>query len=105
MPTKVEENSISVNVKQFPIRYSLADYTFPSDARIHAVRFDERYIHIELLDGRVLSIPLWWIPTVYNAEPEEREKYEISRDRRMIIWDPQKSGINDEIRVEDYLGA
>ena len=104
MSTKVEENSVSVTTRRFPIQYSLEDYTFPSDARIHDVRFDETYIHVELLDGRVLSIPLWWIPTLYNAEPEEREKYEISRDRRLIIWDPDKCAINDEIRIEDYLG-
>jgi hypothetical protein len=44
-----------------------------------------------------------WIPTLHNASPEEREKYEISEDRKMIIWDPEKSSINDEVRVDDYL--
>jgi hypothetical protein len=38
-----------------------------------------------------------------NASPQEREKYEISEDRKMIIWDPEKSSINDEVRVDDYL--
>ena len=35
-----------------------------------------------------------------NAPPEEREKYEISQDRRMIIWDPDKCSINDEVRTK-----
>ena len=100
MPTKVEENNVPGTVQRFPIQCALEDYTYPSDARIHNVRFDEKYMHVELLDGRVLSIPLWWIPTLYNADLEEREKYEISRDRRLIIWDPKKCAINEEVRIE-----
>jgi hypothetical protein len=57
----------------------------------------------ELTDGRVLSVPLWWIPTLHNATPEEREKYEINRSRTMIIWDPDKCSINDEVCIADYL--
>jgi hypothetical protein len=71
---------------------------------IRTARFDSHYLHIELTDGRILSIPLRWIPTACNAAPAEREKYEISRDRRMIIWDPDKCAINDEVRLSDYLG-
>lgn len=103
MSTKVKETKDQVEAKLYSIQYPLTAYTFPSDARIHTVRWDDVYIHIELLDGRIISIPLWWIPTVHNAEPEEREKYEISRDRTMIIWDPEKCAINDELRVIDYL--
>jgi hypothetical protein len=35
----------------------------------------------------------------------EREKFEISRDRRMVIWDPDHCAINDEMRIDDYLAA
>jgi hypothetical protein len=52
----------------------------------------------------VISIPLMWIPTLYNASNEARKKFEISQNRTMIIWDPDKSGINDEINIVDYLG-
>lgn len=93
----------AVEVKQYAIQYPVSAYTFPTDARIHAVRLDDEYIHIELMDGRILSIPLWWIPTLYNAAPEEREKYIVSRDRAMLIWDPERCEINDELRVADYL--
>ncbi|MFQ5859447.1 MAG: DUF2442 domain-containing protein [Anaerolineae bacterium] len=82
----------------------ISAYTFPRETRIHQVRFDDKYLHVELTDGRVLSVPLWWIPTLHNALPEEREKYEISRDRTMIIWDPDKCAINDEVRIADYMG-
>ncbi len=90
-------------MKQYKIQYPISAYTVPHDTRIHDVRIDDKYLHIELTDGRLLSVPLWWIPTVYNATPEERAKYELSRDRTMIIWDPDKCTINDEVRIADYL--
>ena len=49
-------------------------------------------------------MPLRWIPTLYNVEVGEREKYEISRDRTMLIWNPDKCALNDELRIGDYLG-
>jgi len=87
----------------YKIPYPASAYTFPRDALIHRVRFDERYIHLELTDERILSIPLTWIPSLHNATPAEREKYEISQDRKMVVWDPDKCAINDEIRIDDYL--
>src|SRR5687767_12269504 len=92
------------NIKRYKIQHSIDEYTFPKEAYIHAVRFDDKYMHVELTDGRILSIPLWWIPTVYNASDEDRNKFEINQSRTMIIWDPEKSGINDEINIVDYLG-
>ena len=98
---KVEEQ---LRVKQYQVQYPISAYVFPNEARIHEVQFDGEYMHVELMDGRVLSLPLWWIPTLYHAAPEEREKYEVSRNRTMIIWDPEKCAINDEVCIADYLG-
>ncbi len=97
---QVEEQ---MQVKRYKIQYPISAYTFPTETYIDQVRFDNEYIHIELTDRRVISIPMSWVPTVYNASPEERAKYELSRDRTMIIWDPDKCAINDELRVSDYL--
>ena len=91
-------------VEQYEIRYPASAYTFPQEARIHHVWFDENYIHVELTDERRLSIPLWWIPTLYKAPREELERYEINRSRTMVVWDPGKCSINDELRIADYLG-
>ena len=92
------------NVKRYKIQHSIHEYTFPKEVYIHTVTFDEKYMHVELRDERVISIPLMWIPTLYNASDEDRLKYEISQNRSMIIWEPEKSGINDEINIVDYLG-
>lgn len=104
MATQVERVEEQFEVKRYNVQYPISAYTFPTEARIHQVHFDDEYIHIELTDGRLVSVPLWWIPTLYNAPPEEREKYEISRSRTMIIWDAAKCAINDELRIADYLG-
>jgi hypothetical protein len=107
MPTNVkqsEETEQSASTaKWYDIPYPASAYTFPQEALLHQVRFDDDYMHLELTDGRILSVPLWWIPTLQNAEAEKREKYEISRDRKMIVWDPDKCAINDEVRIDDYL--
>jgi hypothetical protein len=105
MTSNTEGTDEETPVKWYKIAYPTSAYTFPREALIHDVRFDDEYIHVDLTDGRILSIPMWWIPTVHNATPEERAKYEINRSRTMIIWDPDKGSINDELRIEDYLTA
>ena len=103
MDTATKKTDEKYKVKRYKIQYPVSAYTFPKETNIHAVRFDDNYIHIELTDERILSIPLWWIPTLYNAIPAEREKYEINQARNMIIWDPEKCSINEELRITDFL--
>ena len=103
MVTSVKQMDEKVKVKRYKVQHSIDEYTFPKEAYIHGVKFDEKFIHVELTDQRVLSIPLWWIPTVYNASMEDRRKFEINQRRTMIIWDPDKCSINDEIDIADYL--
>ena len=102
MTTNEKQNEQTATWYEIP--YPAAAYTFPREALLRRVRFDDTTMRLELTDGRVLSVPLSWIPSLYNASPEEREKYEISQDQKMAIWDPDKSAINDEVRVDDYLG-
>ena len=95
---------MTTNIKRYKVQHSIDEYTFPTEVHIHAVRFDDKHIHVELTDQRIISIPLWWIPTVHNASDEDRKKFEINQSRTMIVWDPDKCGINDEINIVDYLG-
>ncbi len=104
MITDIKPRDEKILVKRYKIQHSIDEYTFPKEATIHDVRFDEKFIHVELTDQRVISIPLWWIPTVYNASMDDRKKFEINQSRTMIVWDPDKCGINDEISIADYLG-
>ncbi len=104
MGTKTGQSGQKADVRQHRVQYPISAYTFPHEACIHGVRFDDEFIHVELTDGRVLSIPLWWIPTLYNASAEDRTKYELNRTRTAVIWNPDHCAINDELRVADYLG-
>ncbi|HQY94783.1 MAG: DUF2442 domain-containing protein [Caldilinea sp.] len=72
---------------------------------IHTARLDDQYIHLDLTDGRILSIPLAWIPTLHNAAPSERNQFTISRDRKALLWDPDVCAINEEIFLDDYLSG
>jgi hypothetical protein len=94
-----------IQVKRYKLQQPLSAYTFPTETpRIHQVRFDDTHLHVDLVDGRSLSIPLLWIPTLHHAEPAEREKYEINRSRTGLIWDPDQCAINEELFIQDYLG-
>lgn len=104
MVTGTKQSNNKMKVKRYKIQYSVDKYTFPKEAYIHAVRFDKKYMHVELADERILSIPLIWIPTLHNVAEEDRRKFKISESRKMIIWDPDESGINDEVNILDYLG-
>jgi hypothetical protein len=62
----------------YEVPYPASAYTFPRESLIHDVRFDDAYIHIDLIDGHVLSVPLWWVPSVHNARMEERDQPAIA---------------------------
>ena len=105
MGTSAELAEAPAQVRRYKVQYPVSAYTFPQEARIHRVWFDVERLHVELTDGREIAIPLWWIPTLHNASPEDREKYEINQSRTMLIWDPDQCGINDEVRIADYLAV
>lgn len=103
MATQATASGKRSMVRRFEVQHPISSYTFPRDARIEEVRFDDQFLHVGLKDGRRLSIPLRWIPTLAGAAPEEREKYEINPSRTMLAWDPAKCAINDEVVIADYL--
>jgi len=104
MATKAEKTDKRSSAKRYKVQYPISAYTFLHEARIPKVHFDSKYMHVELTNRRMLAIPLRWIPTLHSARPEGREKYEINPSRTMIVWDPAKCAINDEVRIADYLG-
>lgn len=101
MLTEVKASEQEVTWYEIP--FPATAYTFPSEALIHQVQFDEKYVHLRLTDGRILSIPLWWVPTLYHAAPEERLKFTSSQDRQTVLWNPDDCAINDELTIRDYL--
>ena len=58
----------------------------PTSALAKAVSFDDAAMHASLLDGRTLSVPLIWFPTLIAASPEQRARYEIAGGGISLHW-------------------
>jgi hypothetical protein len=64
-----------------------------------AVKITDDYLTVELKDGRVISTPLAWYPSLLNATPEERATWEWIGDGEGIHW-PQ---IDEDLSVAGML--
>lgn len=60
-------------------------------------------MHIHLADGRIVSVPLAWIPTLQHADRADLERYRIGWDGQLIYWDPEDGPINEDLTVATYL--
>lgn len=58
----------------------------PTTALASALSFDDEMMHVHLTDGRVVSVPLLWFPTLHAAAPEQRARYEIGAGGRGLHW-------------------
>jgi hypothetical protein len=89
--------------KSFGVRYPQSAYTVPTDARAQRVTFEDRHMHIHLVDGRAIVVPLQWIPSLEHAGRADLEKYRIGWDGLLIYWDPEDGPINEDLLVATYL--
>src|SRR4051812_17340001 len=87
---------------KYEIKYGYNDYTWPTEAKADKLTFDDAYMYIHLRDGRIVMVPLKWIPTLYHAAPELRPNYFLGNDGQSAHWDPEE--INEDLRLTDYLG-
>jgi hypothetical protein len=58
-----------------------------SEALASDVWFDPDSLHIRLLDGRELSVPLEWFPKLRNASGKQRDKWRLIGRGIGIHWD------------------
>lgn len=70
-----------------------------SDAMALDVYFDSDMLHIRLLDGREISVPIMWFPKLRDAKPEQREKWRLIGRGIGIHWDE----LDEDISVESLL--
>jgi hypothetical protein len=54
---------------------------------------------LSLIDGRKISIPLWFFPRLQNAKKIERENFEFSGNGTGIHWE----NLDEDISVEGLL--
>src|SRR5262245_53412134 len=55
-------------------------------ARARLVRFDDRDMQVELVDGRTLSVPLAWFPQLAGASPDQRRSCALAEEGRLLSW-------------------
>ena len=50
------------------------------------LQIDDKYLHIEVVDGRIISTPLTWYKPLVSASPEQRTNYRLIARNTMIEW-------------------
>ncbi len=56
------------------------------EARAQRVMINEDALVIELVDGRVITVPVTWYPRLWYGTTEERSHFEIIGDGTLIHW-------------------
>jgi len=65
----------------------------------HNVSFTEDTLNVDLLDGRTISVPIAWFPTLSKATQSQREVWELLGDGEGIHW-PE---IDEDLSVAGLL--
>jgi len=58
----------------------------PTTALAKSVDFDDSMMRVAFTDGRILSVPLAWFPTLRDASPEQRAAYELGGGGVGLHW-------------------
>jgi hypothetical protein len=58
----------------------------PTTALAQAVECTEDMLQVRLTDGRIISAPLIWFPTLHAATPEQRARCRIGAGGRGLHW-------------------
>ncbi|MBM3173061.1 MAG: DUF2442 domain-containing protein [Chloroflexi bacterium] len=70
-----------------------------SEAMATEVWFDSDMMHVRLLDGREISVPVEWFPKLRNASDEQRKKWRLIGKGIGIHW----KDIDEDISVAALL--
>lgn len=67
----------------------------------HAARLTQDTLHVDLADGRTISVPLAWYPRLLHATPDERDNWRLIGKGKGIHWE----AIDEDISVEGLLAG
>lgn len=73
----------------------------PTTALAKSLKFDEEMMHVIFTDGRELSVPLQWFPTLRRASPQQREQYEIAGGGISLHW----ADLDEDLSVAGLLAG
>ena len=65
----------------------------------HNVNFTADSLNVDLLDGRTISVPIAWFPTLSSATTSQRENWELLGDGEGIHW----PDIDEDLSVSGLL--
>ncbi len=74
-------------------------FTAKTEAKASEVWFDDDLLHVRLLDGREISVPLEWFPKLRNASENKRNKWRLIGKGIGIHWED----LDEDIQVSALL--
>ncbi|MFB2896167.1 DUF2442 domain-containing protein [Aerosakkonemataceae cyanobacterium BLCC-F50] len=74
-------------------------YDIQTDIRVNNVLIHEDSFSVELMDGRIITVPLVWFPRLLKATSEQLQKWEICGGGYGIHWEE----IDEDISTEGLL--
>lgn len=66
-----------------------------------AVRVTQDSLHVDLADGRTISVPLAWYPRLLHATADERKNWRLIGTGRGLHWED----LDEDISVEGLLAG
>ena len=73
--------------------------SFEDQDRVEDVTFSRDEMTVVLIDGRKITVPLWWYPPLLQATPEQRANWQPCANRRGIHW----PDIDEDLDVKGFL--
>lgn len=70
-----------------------------ADERVKDVHVSENALSVDLMDGRIISVPLTWYPSLLNATQKERENWKVCGAGYGIHW----TDIDEDLSTEGLL--
>jgi hypothetical protein len=73
----------------------------PTTALAKAIEFDNEMMHVSLIDGRIISVPIIWFPLLYEASSEQRKNYEIGGGGISLHWEE----LDEDLSVANLMAG
>ncbi len=67
-----------------------------SDERVKNVYFTEETVNVDLMDGRIITVPLVWYPRLLHATLKQRSNWEVCGGGYGIHWDDLDEDLSTE---------
>ena len=70
-----------------------------------SVHFDDRFLHVDLMDGRRISTPMSWYPELESASVKALKDYQFICDATGIEWQSIDYQLSIEAMLKNIIKA